>query len=512
MTTTTNAEQVKINIMTQEQYNSTSKSDSELYVLTDATAIPMDDELSLSSENPVKNSVLTARSNQIQTQLNDKLSISSVLAKLNKAYGWTYRHLNGSGNAYILDYTTVNGYHYSDSFSAQNVIGITGNTISSSTGKYMCLDNQLYYVTATYSNNLPTYTLTKVLVGKNCTFFTIGCAIIEGSLYTLSNAVATLRDAGGWTKVSDDIGINSNSNYLFGIKNDSLYFISNNYATVTSKDSTGVWSDVCGYNDNSTTFYGFGIKDGKLYSINRSGATKISDLTGWSMICGYDAGVSDNTKFGLGICNGALYSLKGNGITLIDDTETWIKINGYNNTINGKYGVALTQSGKLYNTISNTQITQIGSNSTWIDFAGNFMTSGGTYRLLAIRGGNVYKFSTSNFEEQQITTNGNYTKVYNGSIETDKGYCGIFWTGSVTEDVHTVYTVPSPGIGYNTYADTNLQKVSTIVETSNSPYSITDGYYTYNRNSSIDGIFSSISEDSSKQLMSMTDFLRCFVE
>lgn len=37
MTTTTNVQQVKLNVMTQSQYNSATKSATELYAITDAT-------------------------------------------------------------------------------------------------------------------------------------------------------------------------------------------------------------------------------------------------------------------------------------------------------------------------------------------------------------------------------------------------------------------------------------------------------------------------------------------
>lgn len=40
MSITTKASQVKLNVMTQEQYNSATKSDTELYMITDAEIVP----------------------------------------------------------------------------------------------------------------------------------------------------------------------------------------------------------------------------------------------------------------------------------------------------------------------------------------------------------------------------------------------------------------------------------------------------------------------------------------
>ena len=507
MTKTTNVEQVKLNIMTTSQYDNSSKSDTELYVLTDATAMPMDDELSLSSENPVKNNVITARSNAIQVELDDKLNKSIVWNKLNRAYGWTYRHLNGEGNAYLMYYTTANGWAYSDAYSVQSVLEYEPSKWSTgyNNTSYICLDNQLYYITSTNTNNVLTFTL-KPMGDNTCCCFGYIYAIINNNFYTISNGSMTLRDSGGWTKISQIV--TTNGYYGFGIKNDNLYYISNSYA-ITLKDS-GIWTDVIGYTSSSTS-YGFGIKEGKLYAMNTSGVTKISDETGWSMISGLDGG-SSTSYFGLAIKNGALYSIKGNGtITLINDTETWIKIRGYNGN-NAYYGAALTQSGKLYRVTAYNQITQIGTDTSWTDISGSFYSQGGYYVLSAIKNGDVYIFSTSNYTPTKITNFGNITKVYEGCY-CENGYrCGIFWTGSVTEDVHSVYTVASPSVEFNTYSNTNLQQLGTITAASSSPYTITDQFYTYTRDASIDGVFTGISEDSSKQLMSMKDFLSCFTE
>ena len=405
-------------------------------------------------------------------------------------------------------YTTANGFAYSDAYSAQSVLEYEVSTWAEGYNNfsYICLDNQLYYITSTTTNNVKTFNLTPM--GNNtCTCYTNNLAIIDNNFYTISDGSMTLRDSGGWTKIS--LIYSSNGYYGFGIKNDNLYYISNSYV-ITLKDS-GVWSDVIGYT-NSSIQYGFGIREGKLYAMNSSGITKISDETGWSMISGFDGSGSSTSYFGLAIKNGALYSIKGNGtITLINDTETWIKIRGYSSN-NNHYGAALTQSGKLYRVTAYNQITQIGTDSSWTDISGSFYSYGSYYILTAIKNGDVYIFSTSNYTPTKITNFGNITKVYEGCYHNNGYRCGIFWTGSVTEDVHSVYTIASPSIGFNTYSNTNLQQLGTITAASSSPYTITDQFYTYTRDASIDGVFTGISSDSSKQLMSMKDFLSCFTE
>ena len=508
MTTTTNVEQVKLNIMTTSQYDNSSKSDTELYVLTDATAMPMDDELSLSSENPVKNNVITARSNQIQSELDDKLNKSTVWNKLNRAYGWTYRHLNGAGNAYFGYYS--GDFRYSDSYSAQTIVeDEKGRSGIPSADKYVCIDNQLYYKTYTNSNGIYTFTLTPISENKCSCYVSYGqndtycLAIIDNNLYRNSGTNnLTLINSGGWTKIS--WYENYSSVYSFGIKNDNLYYIYNltysNLGTVTLKDS-GIWTDVVGYS-SSSSMYGFGIREGKLYSLNSSGVTKISDETGWSMICGYDNNVSSTSYCGFGIRDGKLYKLKGNGAFLINNTETWIKIKGRDGI-----GIGLTQSGKLYR-INYETITQIGVDVTWSDITGFYSSN----YFAGIKNGDVFILTeTSNETFIRLTNMGNITNIYN-TFTKDSYSSGVFWTGSVTEDIHNVYTVASPAVGFETYSNTNLQSCGAITSTSLSPYTITDQYYTYTRDSSIDGVFSGISADSAKQLMSMKDFLMCFTE
>ena len=89
MTTTTNVKQVKLNVMTQAQYNSATKNPTELYMITDAPAVTVDSALSTKSENPVQNKVVT-------NALNGKVAQVSAA---NKIYG-----TDASGNQTSYDY------------------------------------------------------------------------------------------------------------------------------------------------------------------------------------------------------------------------------------------------------------------------------------------------------------------------------------------------------------------------------------------------------------------------
>ena len=168
-----------------------------------------------------------------------------------------------------------------------------------------------------------------------------------------------------------------------------------------------------------------------------------------------------------------------------------------------------------------TTLTQIGTSNEWTDVTGYFSVN--TWNIgvfmAAVKNGDVYYFKClsgsgiENLSEIKITNIGTITNIYNGWYNHSNNFPGTCcWTGSVTEDVHTVYTVPSPSLGFKTYSNTNLQENGTINSASLSPHTITDQSYTYTRDANNDGVFSGIPEDSSKQLMSMSDFLNCFTE
>ena len=94
MTTTTNVKQVKLNVMTQAQYNSATKNPTELYMITDAPAVTVDSALSTTSENPVQNKVVT-------NALNGKVAQVSTA---NKIYG-----TDASGNQTTYNKTDLGG-------------------------------------------------------------------------------------------------------------------------------------------------------------------------------------------------------------------------------------------------------------------------------------------------------------------------------------------------------------------------------------------------------------------
>ena len=78
MTTTTNVKQVKLNVMTQAQYNSATKNPTELYMITDAPGTAVDSALSTTSENPVQNKVVTNALNGKQDTLVSGTNIRTV--------------------------------------------------------------------------------------------------------------------------------------------------------------------------------------------------------------------------------------------------------------------------------------------------------------------------------------------------------------------------------------------------------------------------------------------------
>ncbi len=80
------------------------------------------------------------------------------------------------------------------------------------------------------------------------------------------------------------------------------------------------------------------------------------------------------------------------------------------------------------------------------------------------------------------------------------------WTYTVGTTEYNVWTVPLPEVNYHTYSDVDLTERSTIH--SMTATTITDGYYTYTRNSEIDSIFTDACEDSKNQIVSMYDLIK----
>ena len=79
MTTTTNVKQVKMNIMTQAQYDTITPVETELYAITDAELVTIDSALSASSENPVQNKVIYTALNGKQNTITSSAMLSSDL-------------------------------------------------------------------------------------------------------------------------------------------------------------------------------------------------------------------------------------------------------------------------------------------------------------------------------------------------------------------------------------------------------------------------------------------------
>ena len=414
------------------------------------------------------------------------MSLSNVYNRLNRAYAWTYRHVNGSGNVYNIYYYNGN-VKVSNAFQGTNVIGPTGcDKGNSGVSNHIIVDGKLYY--KSQSNDV----VNMVQIGTDTTWtnvgggyntFTTSLAINNGDLYVVTSNSATLKNSGGWQKIS---GCYTS----LGIKNDSLYLITNSANTITEIDSSGIWTDING-NLNSSSYYMIGIKDGKLYKITISGVvTEISSDTNWSSVK-----VGSNSNIAYAINNGDLYVSNGTNVKLINNTEIWKKITG---------GLGITETGKLYKfnmNYASPTITQIGTDTTWTDVSGSDSSS------IGINNGNVYYNLTLTTGPIQLTTSGGITNVYGVNYMSLNYPSASFWTGSVTEDVHTVYTISSPQTGYHTYADENLEPVSTITAVNMNNNTITDGLYTYTRDSAADKIFTAVSPDSKNQLVSMADLL-----
>lgn len=414
------------------------------------------------------------------------MSLSNVYNRLNRAYAWTYRHVNGSGNVYNIYYYNGN-VKVSNAFQGTNVIGPTGcDKGNSGVSNHIIVDGKLYY--KSQSNDV----VNMVQIGTDTTWtnvgggyntFTTSLAINNGDLYVVTSNSATLKNSGGWQKIS---GCYTS----LGIKNDSLYLITNSANTITEIDSSGIWTDING-NLNSSSYYMIGIKDGKLYKITISGVvTEISSDTNWSSVK-----VGSNSNIAYAINNGDLYVSNGTNVKLINNTEIWKKITG---------GLGITETGKLYKfnmNYTSPTITQIGTDTTWTDVSGSDSSS------IGINNGNAYYNLTLTTGPIQLTTSGGITNVYGVNYMSLNYPSASFWTGSVTEDVHTVYTIPSPQTGYHTYADENLSVVSTITAVNMNNNTITDGLYTYTRDSAADKIFTAVSPDSKNQLVSMADLL-----
>ena len=102
MTTTTNVSQVKLNIMTQAQYDAlTTPSATELYAIIDADTLVVDTSLSTTSTNPVQNKVVTAAINAKQ----DSSTAVTHAASSAVGSGTNPVYIASNGEATALSYT-----------------------------------------------------------------------------------------------------------------------------------------------------------------------------------------------------------------------------------------------------------------------------------------------------------------------------------------------------------------------------------------------------------------------
>ena len=116
MTTTTNIQQVKLNVMTQAQYDAITPSATELYAIIDADTLVIDTSMSPTSTNPVQNKVVYTALSEKQ----DTLVSGTNIKTLNN------ESLLGSGNIEIQAGGTVDQTFDGTSENAQSGVAIAG--------------------------------------------------------------------------------------------------------------------------------------------------------------------------------------------------------------------------------------------------------------------------------------------------------------------------------------------------------------------------------------------------
>jgi len=422
--------------------------------------------------------------------------------KLNRAYAWTHTQINGNGNAYLVYYDGSN-YYKGDAIPAQTIDGPENGSSNSS---LYSIDGTLYIKYST--NDVQTV---DVNVQSYCRISNNNVAYIRNNnlYYYIYNASQSylIDNTGGWQLLTDCSSSASDST-LFGIKNDSLYMIGYiNDVTATSPrtsieliDDTGIWTKLKGYSYSTTstdeTRKTIGIKDSKLYAITQKSIVEISPETGWVDFTRYIASSKDTI---FGIRNGSLYKIDLNNntytVTLMDDTETWLKATPNN--------LFLTQSGKIYK-YTNNALTQIGTKTNWTKLVGSNGSCG------IDSDGKVYFNIASYGDSKSINDENIYSDIsLTAALEATVSNLpvAVIYTGNTTVDKHSVYTIGKPDVGFTTYSDTDMTVKSTISAVNENNNTITDEYYSYTRDPSLDGIFSGISPDTSKQLLTLADIL-----
>lgn len=442
MTTTTNVSQVKLNVMTQAQYDAITPDATELYMITDASVITVDSALSGTSTNPVQNKVVKAA-------LDEKLS-SASLATL------TDTNISNPTQGQNLTYDAVNSKWINTSSSATvGWGGITG-TLSDQTDLQNALDGKQGVEYSTIEDWSPlVQTLAETTDGSYAEWTTL--AYGDGKFVAISDhdniAVSVSTDGVTWgTPVVVDIG---SSNLAYGDGK----FVSTDYDGNVYTSTDGVtWTQVTPdpyihntghYWQNGMAFNGeiFVILSEDSYIATSTSGTfwtapvENANLASLSSVVAYDEWESmayGNGKF-VALSAGGCISTSTDGTTwsvpsLISNLDTegnwsWLRVTyGSNRFVAYGYGgrVSTSTDGVTWTPIIiPTELSSTGSTA--------FAYGNGTF-ILITNGGTLSKVSVgTTFTDVQDTLNVEFTngQVYpllngsNGYILNDRINLGV---------------------------------------------------------------------------------------
>ena len=159
MTTTTNVKQVKMNIMTQAQYDTITPVETELYAITDAELVTIDSALSASSENPVQNKVIYTALNGKQNTITSSAMLSSDLVDdTNKTHKFATAAQLSQIATNTGDISTINGKIPSAATSSNQLAdkSFVNSSISTNTANFIGTFNSVAALEAysgTVTNN-----------------------------------------------------------------------------------------------------------------------------------------------------------------------------------------------------------------------------------------------------------------------------------------------------------------------------------------------------------------------
>ena len=233
MTTTTNVKQVKLNVMTQAQYNSATKNPTELYMITDAPAITVDSALSTTSENPVQNKVVT-------NALNSKVAQVSTA---NKIYG-----TDASGNQTTYNKTDLGGV--SDvKVGTTSVVTNTIATLGTMAGEA----TTSYYTKSELDGKLSGAMHFKGTVATVAALPSSGQEV--GDMYNVTATGANYAwDGSAWDKLSENIDLSGLQPNLTSANAGTGISITGSGANVViaSTQSSATWGNITGTLSNQT--------------------------------------------------------------------------------------------------------------------------------------------------------------------------------------------------------------------------------------------------------------------